>query len=62
MRTYYKDLMTGKLKYTTGTFKEIKNGAAIFRTAKTYIYIPLYLLTPESRKEIDNIPSFINCK
>ena len=59
-RHYYRDFVTSKIRYTLGEFKgwTKKTGLlnveyGIFRTPKTYIYVPFYLLT---RETMANLP------
>lgn len=56
----YKDFATGKIKRTSGKFigwskptGPLHVRYAIFKTPRTYIDIPTYLLTSETRKAIE---------
>ena len=55
----YKDFQTGKTRRTSGKFDGwtpptglLNIPYAIFRTAKTNILVPAYLLTPETKTAI----------
>ena len=55
----YKDFLTGKLRRTYGKFVKWSDPTgpldaryAIFRTPKTFVYVPEYELTTESREAL----------
>ena len=59
MKYTYKDILTGKIRYTQGTFTGWTQGTgligcryAIFSTRKTQVLVPEYLLTREAKEAI----------
>lgn len=60
----YKDLETGKIRRTSGEFEcwSERTGIlnvryAIFKTRRTRVYVPFYLLTQETRDAIPPKPT-----
>lgn len=54
MRYYFRDFITRKQRYTRGRFVGwVTDGIgikrAVFRTDRTEVYVPVYLLHPESK-------------
>lgn len=58
----YKDIGTGKIRKTHGEFSGWQKGGilgaqcAVFQNARSVIYIPVYLLTPETKAKIGDMP------
>ena len=55
MKYTYKDLATGKLRYTCGEFSNWTRGGplnaryAVFRLRRSVLFVPEYCLSPETR-------------
>lgn len=59
----YRDIITKKIRYTTGKFIGwteptglLSVKYAVFRRQKTDLIVPEYLLTPETKELINEIP------
>lgn len=59
----YRDFITGKVRFTRGKFAGwteetglVKVPYAIFDNPKSTVFVPVYLLTPETRAAIGNPP------
>lgn len=58
---FYRDAVSGKVRFTRGRFEGwttpsglLRARYAKFHTLKTYVFVPMYALTAESRQKLPN--------
>ena len=67
MRYYYKDFVTGKVRYTRGKFigwsertGPLHVHYAMFQLPSTYVNVPCYCLTAETKAALPPVPNHGN--